>query len=60
MLQSLPKFLRHKLSGSFINPSSIVEGIDIKEGQKVLEIGNPFGYFAPALLNKVGHDGFVW
>lgn len=60
MLQSLPKFLRHKLTGGFINPSSIVEGIDIKEGQKVLEIGNPIGYFAPALLNKVGYDGRVF
>ena len=60
MLQSLPKYFRHKFSETFINPSSIVDKIDIEEGNKVLEIGNPIGFFAPALLNKVGLDGKVY
>ena len=60
MLQSLPKYFRHKLSGNFMNPSSVVDGIDIKPGDKVLEIGNPIGFFAPALLNKVEYEGRVY
>ncbi len=60
MLQSLPKFLRHKFTKGFLNPSSVVDGIDIKYGDRVLEIGNPIGFFAPALLNKVGYEGRVF
>ena len=60
MLQSLPKGVRHKMSSYFMNPSSVVEDIDIRAGNKVLEIGMPIGFFAPALLNKVGTDGMVY
>ena len=60
MLQSLPKILRHKMSGNFINPTAIIDGIDIKSGDRVLEIGNPLGFFAPALLNRVGYEGRVY
>lgn len=60
MLQSLPKGIRHKLSNHFLNPSTVVEDLDIREGSKALEIGLPIGFFAPALLNKVGAEGMVY
>lgn len=60
MLQSLPRGIRHKLSNHFLNPSKVVEDLDVRTGQKVLEIGMPIGFFAPALLNKVGRDGVVY
>lgn len=60
MLQAFPKKLRSKIKNRFLNPSKIVEGLDIREGNKVLEIGMPLGFFAPALLNKVGLEGAVY
>lgn len=60
MLQSLPKGIRHKLANHFLSPSVVVDDLDIREGNKVLEIGWPVGFFAPALLNKVGEGGMVY
>lgn len=60
MLQSLPKGIRHKLSNHFLSPSIVVDDLDIRDGNKVLEIGLPVGFFAPALLNKVGKNGVVY
>ncbi|MEI6169669.1 MAG: hypothetical protein WCP56_01580 [Candidatus Saccharibacteria bacterium] len=60
MLQSLPKILSHKASKKFISPTEVVSAIDIRQGNRVLEIGNPLGFFAPALLDKVGYDGRVY
>ena len=60
MLQSLPKYLRRKFPETFINPTKVVEGLDIRDGNRVLEIGNPIGFFAPSLLNKVGLEGRVY
>lgn len=60
MLQAFPKKLRSKIRNRFLNPAKIVEGLDIREGNKVLEIGMPLGFFAPSLLNKVGTEGAVY
>lgn len=60
MLQAFPKGLRHKIVSYFLNPSRVVEDIDIRAGDHVLEIGNPVGFFAPSLLNKVGEEGRVY
>ena len=60
MLQSLPKGLRHKLASHFLNPTEVNEDLDIRVGNNVLEIGMPIGFFAPALLNKVGEVGVVY
>lgn len=57
---ALPKRLRTKIASRFLNPARIVNGLDIRQGNKVLEIGLPIGFFAPALLNKVGIDGAVY
>ncbi|MSR68349.1 hypothetical protein EXS66_01005 [Candidatus Saccharibacteria bacterium] len=60
MLQAFPKGLRPKIVHHFLNPEKIVESLDIRAGNRVLEIGMPIGFFAPALLNKVDKGGAVY
>ena len=60
MLQALPKRLRTKVANRFLNPSRVVESLDVRSGDNILEIGMPIGFFAPALLNKVGSEGTVY
>jgi hypothetical protein len=60
MMLALPKRLRTKIASRFLNPSKLVNELDIRQGNKVLEIGLPLGFFAPALLNKVGIEGSVY
>ncbi len=60
MLQALPKRLRNKVVSRFFSPSKVVEDLDIRSGDRVLEIGLPVGFFAPALLNKTGTEGAVF
>jgi hypothetical protein len=60
MLQAFPKGLRHRIANYFLNPSKVIEDIDIRSGDNILEIGNPIGFFAPSLLNKVGMEGKVY
>lgn len=59
MLQSLPRGLRHRIARHFLNPAELVESLDIRKGNQVLEIGMPIGFFASALLDKVGDTGVV-
>lgn len=60
MLQALPKRLRTKTVNKFLNPTRVVESLDIRRGDSILEVGVPVGFFAPALLNKVGVEGTVY
>ncbi len=60
MLQALPKKFRTKFTHPFLNPQEVLDGLDIREGSRVLEIGLPIGYFAQALLKKVGPNGIVY
>lgn len=60
MLQSLPKGLRYKLANHFLNPGSVIDNLDVREGDSALEIGVPVGFFAPALLRKVGENGTIY
>jgi len=60
MLQAFPRRLHSRITRHFLNPTAVVEGLDIRTGQKVLEIGLPIGFFAPALLNKIGEEGTVF
>lgn len=60
MLQSLPKGLHRKFVNHFLSPTQIIDSLDIREGNRVLELGLPIGFFAPALLNKVGRLGRVY
>lgn len=60
MLQALPKKFRTKFAHPFLNPQEVLDDLDIRVGNKVLEIGLPIGYFAGALLKKVGDAGMVY
>ncbi len=60
MLQALPKKFRSQFAHHFLNPTTVLEDLDIRPGQQVLEIGMPIGFFAPALLKKVTHQGLVF
>lgn len=57
---ALPKRLRTKISSRFLNPARLINELDIRSGNTVLEIGLPLGFFAPSLLNKVGSEGRVY
>jgi ubiquinone/menaquinone biosynthesis C-methylase UbiE len=55
----LKKFSK-RISHHFYSPSEILAEIDIRAGDSVLEIGLPVGFFATALLGKVGDQGAVY
>ena len=57
---ALPKKLRSKIASKFLNPSKLVNELDIRQGDNVLEIGLPLGFFAPSVLNKIGLEGSVY
>jgi hypothetical protein len=60
MLQALPPKIRSRYAHHFLNPQAVLEDLDIRPGQHVLEIGMPIGFFAPALLKVVGLNGLVY
>lgn len=60
MLRALPKRILQRVSQHFSSPSEVLNMIDIREGQRVLELGSPVGFFAPASLQKVGPSGQVY
>ena len=60
MLQAFPKKLHSRIASHFLNPTAVIDGLDVRIGHKVLEIGLPIGFFAPALLNKVGEEGGIF
>lgn len=60
MLRALPKRILQRVSQHFSSPSEVLNLIDIREGQRILELGSPIGFFAPASLQKVGPSGQVY
>ena len=60
MLQALPKKFRSKVANYFMSPSRVIDGLDIRPGSNVLELGMPIGLFAPSLLKKVLPNGTVY
>ena len=60
MLQAFPKKLHSRIASRFLNPTAVVDSLDVRIGHIVVEIGLPIGFFAPALLNKVGEEGGVF
>ena len=60
MLSALPKKVLDRFSKHFLSPSGLFEGLDVREGQSILEIGQPIGFFTPAALGKVGDGGNVY
>lgn len=58
--RSLPKKVLGRISKSFIGPSVFLDQLDMGNGDRVLEMGLPIGFFAAAALNKVGDKGEVY
>lgn len=55
--RSLPKKVLDRISKGFMSPSVFLDQLDIGLGDRVLEMGLPIGFFAPASLAKVGENG---
>lgn len=60
MLSALPQKILSRISSKFISPQSLLEEVGVRAGQKVLELGSPIGFFAPAALAAVGETGTVY
>jgi len=60
MLRALPQRILSRVSHHFTSPTELLDGLDVREGQRVLELGSPVGFFAPAALKKVGPTGQVY
>jgi len=58
--RSLPRQVLNRISKGFIAPSVFLDQLDLGSGERVLEIGLPIGFFAPAALDKVGESGEVY
>lgn len=48
-----------KKKQSFLSPSTVVEELDIKEGNVVIDFGSGSGYWAMPIAKKVGPKGLV-
>ena len=60
MLHRLPHQILSQLSRSFARPEQILDELDIRKGDTLLEIGMPIGYFSKALCNRVGPSGTIY
>lgn len=60
MLSALPHKILSRISGRFLSPQLLLEEVDLRAGQSVLELGSPIGFFAAAALAKVGSEGHVY
>ncbi len=58
--RSLPKKVLNRISKSIVGPTVFLDQLDIGQGDRVLEMGLPIGFFASAALNKVGEQGEVY
>lgn len=59
-VKSLPRKIMARVSHRFTPPSVLVQAIGVKAGHKILELGNPVGFFASACLRTVGDGGAVY
>ena len=58
-LKKLPSRVRTRLSHHLVSPAIVLRDLHVGEGDVVLELGNPIGFFAPAALRTVGAPGKV-
>ncbi|MFO0955620.1 MAG: hypothetical protein U0526_03775 [Candidatus Saccharibacteria bacterium] len=58
-LKKLPRRVRTRLSHHLVSPTAVFSLLGVEEGQTVLELGNPVGFFAAAALKAVGKPGKV-
>lgn len=47
------------MQGGFINPDSIIAGLNIKVGYKIADFGSGSGYFTLIMARLVGENGIV-
>lgn len=57
--KKLPRRVRTRLSHHLVSPSAIFSMLGVQEGDTVLELGNPVGFFAQPALAAVGAPGKV-
>lgn len=55
--RKLPTNLRTSLSHHLLSPRTILSELKVEEGDTILELGNPVGFFAAAGLTAVGKPG---
>jgi len=60
MLRALPNKILSRLNHYHISPVIMLEELDIRSNDRLLEVGLPIGFFAPAALKKVGAGGSVY
>ena len=58
-LKKLPKHINARVNGHLLSPSEVLQELGISEGDTLLELGNPVGFFAPAAVTLVGTPGRV-
>ncbi|MEI7818586.1 MAG: hypothetical protein WCI47_00550 [bacterium] len=58
-LKKLPSRVRTRLSHHLISPRAIASQLKLEEGDTVLELGSPIGFFTSVLLEEVGRPGRV-
>lgn len=58
-LKKLPAKIRTRMSEHLISPRTVVAGLALEEGDTVLELGSPVGFFASAVRAEVGQPGRV-
>lgn len=58
-LKKLPTRVRSRMSHHLISPRAVLDELDVQEGDTVLELGNPTGFFAQTSLQSVGEPGRV-
>lgn len=58
-LKKLPTRVRSRVSQHLISPRAVLSELDIREGDTILELGIPTGFFAQTALQAVGEPGRV-
>ncbi len=58
-LKKLPRRVRTRLSHHLVSPTAMIRELGVGEGDVILELGNPVGFFASAALELVGQPGKV-
>ncbi|QQS27143.1 hypothetical protein IPM44_01020 [bacterium] len=58
-LKKLPRRVRTRLSHHLVSPTVLVRDLNIDEGDVVLELGSPVGFFGSASVKAVGEPGKV-
>lgn len=58
-LRKLPRHISARVTKHLLSPSVVLQELGVSEGDTLLELGNPVGFFAPAAVSLVGSPGRV-